>query len=766
MKLRDKRVIDFLDKRIDKFKLDKDKYLNPSISDLRNAITMQNMDMAVSKISSAIKQNKKILIYGDYDSDGICSSTILYLFFKSLGASVDVFIPNRFENGYGISADAIEEIMENFAPELIVTVDLGITAIEEVELLKQEGIDIVITDHHIPLSEIPNSIVVDPKIDPDGKYGFDALCGAGVAFKLVEAMAGREEALKYIDICAIATVGDIVPLIDENRIIAKFGIEKINQGKTLPSIKFLLKRLEIAHLTSGDISYKIVPRLNACGRMDNAIKVFYFLIETNERELEAKFTEMESDNILRLGAIEKGINSIKKELESYDRNEPSVIIKGNFHEGVLGILASRISHEFNKPTIIFTKDENGLLKGSGRSIAEATIDIHKIISSLSSLLVNFGGHKMACGLTIEDTDFDIFKTEFNKKVQEVTKPEDFIVNENKFDIELTEDDLNEVFAEQLEVLEPFGCDNEKPILAIRERKLFVEPVTEKAFKHYKFITPKNNMILSFNGYDTASICKTDSEKLIFLDLNFGYFRNKKSLSIISKGIKILNPNLEGEESKDYLSALYNKYYSIFDFNNVSRYHICENLGNIIVNKLKENIYGTLIVASTQEDLKFLQSLNIDINKYISSLPMKNGQNTILVSPRQIYKLEVCEGYKNIIFIHKYFEEEHLFFSQKFEVFESNEIKASNINILKDREIFAKVYKLVLNFIGIKANDVLELAEKLAQKDKTLSACQILYCLIVFMELNFIEFDDKLNSIIVLKSKKMELFSSKFYNQVR
>ena len=763
MELKDKRIIEFLDKRIEKYNLDKEKFLNPKISDLRDAHLMYNMDKAAKKIEDAIKANKKILIYGDYDSDGICSSTILYLFFKSKGANVDVFIPNRFEQGYGISEDSIEVILSVYQADLIVTVDLGITAVEEVELLKQEGVDIVITDHHIPLDEIPDCVVVDPKLDPDKKYGFDALCGAGVALKLVEAMSNRNTALQFLDICAIATVGDIVPLIDENRVIAKLGIAKINAGKTLPSILFLLKKLDIVKLASTDISFKIVPRLNACGRMDNAIKVFKFLIEANPFELEKKYAEMDNDNTIRLGVIEKGTKEINQKLETYDRSEPSVMIVGDFHEGVLGILASRICHELYKPTIIFTVDEFGMLKGSGRSIADA--DIHQIIASLSHLLVNFGGHKMACGVTLEQEKFDEFKREFNKKLLETTSVNDFIIDDNTYDIELTEDDLTPHFLQELNILEPFGCDNEKPIMAIKERKLRIEPINEKAFKHYKLTTPKNNQILCFNGYNMVDICRSNCEKLIFLDINFSYYKGRQNYSVVSKSIKILSPEFDADTNKAILPALYNKYYSIFDFNEPKNYNFTENPAEIAKNKFDEDMYGTIVVASTNDDLKALQDAGIDVNKYISIYPLKNAQNIILINPKQVYSLESVEGYKNIIFMNRIFDDEHLYFSQKLNVYENAKKSKIDLTISKDRDVFARVYKLVRDFSGLKANDELDFAEKLAFKDRNLSAGQILFCLIVFMELNFIEFDKILNSMTVLQSKKMELSFSKFFNQV-
>lgn len=759
MKLEDKRIIEYIKTKNKDDNFDLDRFLNPSELDFRDAKKLKNIDKAVQKIKQAISEHKKILVYGDYDSDGICASTILYLHFKSLGADVNVYIPNRFENGYGIGVEAIEEIQAYYMPDLIVTVDLGITAIEEVEILKQEGIDIVITDHHIPLAEIPDCIVVDPKLESD--YGFDALCGAGVAMKLVEAMSGRKEANKYLDIASIATVGDIVPLIDENRAIAKLGIDKINRGECLKSISFMLSKLEFEKINSTDISFKIVPRLNACGRMDNAIKVFDFLTETNDKLLEQKYNEIESDNTLRLACIDKGNKIINKSLEKIDRTEPSVLVYGDFHEGIVGILASRVCHEFNKPAIIFAKTEEGTLKGSGRSIE--SIDLHKIISSMADSLVNFGGHKMAVGVEIEEDYFDEFKRILNEKILEETNQSNFLITKASYDIEITENDLNENFYKQLSMLEPFGCENEKPVLALKQNSVIVEPMSEKVFKHYRCFTKNNTPLVSFGFYKYAELAKTNSEKLFIVDFAENVFKGKSKLSFYERSLEIITPDFSGYEEIDYLSSLYNLYYSVMDFNNQDNYHLVDNIEEIIKNKFAESEYGTMVVASSNADLEIVKKLKLE--KYICATPLKNGQNVIVANPKQIYEIAEINGYKNIIFMHKNFDDEHLYFSQKANIYETKNKMLPNLKISKDRNVFASVYKLICNFSALKANDVIDLAQKLSLKSAEISASQILFCIIVFMELNFIEFDETLNQMTILKSKKMELASSKFYHSV-
>ena len=760
MKVLDERILEYIDRKFNDDNFDREKFLNPSLEHLRDANKLKNIDLAVAKIKKAIGERKKILIYGDYDSDGICASTILYLHLKSLGAIVDVFIPNRFENGYGISVDAIEVVLSEYCPDLIVTVDLGITAVEEVEIIKQEGVDIIITDHHLPLAEVPDCIIIDPKYDNE-EYGFDGLCGAGVAYKLVEALSGRETANKYLDILAIATVGDIVPLIDENRVIAKFGIEKINRGDCLESIKFIKEKLEIERLNSTDISFKIVPRLNSSGRMDNALKVFNFLIQSDKRALQECYSEIETDNNLRLATIEKSNKLVDKTLLNTDLGEPSILLRGEFHEGIVGIVASRVVHDYNKPTIIFAKTENGTLKGSGRSTVN--INLHEIISEMADSLINFGGHKMAVGLEIEEDFFDEFKSILNQKILSKSCIEDFLIHEKESDIILTEDDLDGSFSRQLDMLEPFGEANEKPKLCLYQKQMIVEPMGDKTFKHYKCFTKNNNTLIAFNFYNQSLVCKSPFNKKLFVDLGTNIYRGKEQRVCYVKALEIVEPEFLKSANEDFLSAIYNLYYSTFDFNNREKYHVEKDLKKVIKQKFEESAFGTVVVCTCEEDLRIIKELGLE--KFIHYEPYKNAQNVVVVNPRQVYSLDSVRGYKNIIFMHRCFDDEHLYFSQKLDVYESDQKLEKPLTLVGDRAVFADIYKQILAWSSLKANDILDLCNKLTIKDGVNSACQILFSMCVFMELNFIEFDDILSSISVLKSKKAEITSSLFYKKI-
>ena len=382
---------------------------------------------------------------------------------------------------------------------------------------------------------------------------------------------------------------------------------------------------------------------------------------------------------------------------------------------------------------------------------------------MTGMLENFGGHKMAVGLEIQPELFEEFKSIFNQKILEVSSEDDFLIDDSSFDIEITDDDLTLEFYKQLSLLEPFGCDNEKPVLALKANEMNTIPISDKALKHYKCFTKKNNALVGFSFYKQSDVCSSSSQKQFTLELGTNNFKGKTSLSATIKKVNILSANLDGLDESSFMASLYNKYYSIFDFNNTHNYHITSDIKKVITDKFSENKYGTLVVVSSAEDAEIVEQLSLQ--KYYSATPLSNGQNTVLVSPKGVTDLNDVNGYKNIIFLHKCFNEEHLFFSQKLNVFEPEKITNTSFAVSKDRDVLVGAYKLAISFASLKANDVLDLASKLSLKSGELSASQILFSLIVFMELNFIEWDEVLNQMQVLKSKKVELSSSKFYNEV-
>ena len=383
-------------------------FLEPSLNALHDPKLLKGMDEATRRIFQAIEEKQTVLIYGDYDADGICSVSMLYLFLKSKGIEPIAFIPNRHTDGYGLSEETVEYIASTYFPDLVITVDTGISAHDEVEMLKDCGIDVIVTDHHEPPEVLPECVIVDPKCAGQD-YPFNGLCGAGVVFKVIQYMGGLDEALKYVDICAISTIGDIVPLLDENRVLTKFGLDVINSDNPRPSIAYFKRVSKIVKLDSTDISFKLVPRLNASGRMDSAFKGFEFLIGEDESVIAEKYASIEEDNNERLKQSQEIQNEINRQLIGIDLNsEPAIFVKSeNINLGLIGIIASKLCGQYLRPVFVFTADENGNFKASIRSIDG--INVFELLDKHRAELIDVGGHSLAGGLTIAPENYDKLK---------------------------------------------------------------------------------------------------------------------------------------------------------------------------------------------------------------------------------------------------------------------------------------------------------------------------------------------------------------------
>ena len=376
---------------------DVDMYLNGTLDDLRDPFLLKDMDKFVARIKQAKENNEKICIYGDYDVDGITSVTVMKRFLNTLGIDVMFYLPNRLKEGYGINKEALDKI-KNEGVSLVISVDCGITAIDEVEYAKKIGLDICITDHHEVGEIIPDAIaVVNPK-QKDDNYPFKLFAGVGVAFKCIMALSmeynlDKSSYLKYLDIVAIGTIADIVALVDENRIIAKYGIEKLKNTNNI-GLKSLLEILNYKDIDSTFISFMIAPRINACGRMGDAYVAANLFLSDDEKvakELALKLDEM---NIKRQ-SIEKEIfdSSIKRIENSEIKNKNSIVLYDeNWHNGVIGIVASRLVSTYTKPVILLTK-ENGVIRGSGR--APNGFSLYNALNYCKESLIQFGGHELA-----------------------------------------------------------------------------------------------------------------------------------------------------------------------------------------------------------------------------------------------------------------------------------------------------------------------------------------------------------------------------------
>lgn len=519
-------------------------FLNPTRNDFYDPYLMPDMEKAVSRILKALKNNENITIFGDYDADGITSTTILKRFFHDINKECNVYIPNRLKEGYGLNKNAIKKLSED-GTNLIITVDCGITAIEETKYAKELGIDIVITDHHEPGEEIPDAeAVVDCK-RKDNKYPFRELAGCGVAFKLTQALCknldlNENQALKYLDIACVGTISDVVPLVDENRVIVKLGMLLLKQTKNL-GLKQIINNAHFKEFNSMSVAFGITPRINACGRLghqDEALELFTTDNQEKATELAKKMDEYNIQRQLEEKRIyDEAITLLQEETQKNGITNCIVLGHENWNPGVIGIVSSRITEKFYKPSILVCFDKD-IAKGSGRSIEG--FDLHKALMECDKYLTNYGGHSLAAGLSLNTKDFEKFKNMINEYAEKNIKDEDLIPTIN-IDLKLEDSQLNIEDVEELKLLEPFGQSNEEPIFMITNLKV-VSIKTLSDGKHLKLYLKNQNYldVIGFNLGERANELKIGDTIDIVGNLNINEFNNTKKVQMLLKDFKITN----------------------------------------------------------------------------------------------------------------------------------------------------------------------------------------------------------------------------------
>lgn len=483
------------------------KFLNPKRSDFYAPFGMPDMEKAAERILKAIKDKEQIIIYGDYDVDGITSVTVLKSFLEERGIQVNVYIPNRLNEGYGLNKTAMEEIAKQ-GNKLMITVDCGITAVDEVEYAKTFDIETIITDHHEPAEELPKAIAVVDAKRKDNKYECRNLAGVGVVFKLIQALSIKlgldpKEYLKYLDIVCVGTISDIVPLTDENRVIVKLGLKLVEQTKNL-GLKEILQSCGYSKINSTTISFGVAPRINACGRMGHQEEALNLLLSKEENEVKELTQKINEYNKTRQ-EIEKNIynEAVEQiEKEGLDTKNTIVVSGKGWHHGVIGIVSSKITELYFKPSILLC-EEDGECKGSGRSIPG--FDLHEALMECNDTIDKFGGHAMAVGINIKKEKVEEFKEEFEKIAKE--KEVDKIIPILNLDAEIKLDDVNKEMVDSLKELEPFGEANKMPIFAFRNLKIdSIRSLSEG--KHLRLSVKDNKNIINAIGFNMGALADT------------------------------------------------------------------------------------------------------------------------------------------------------------------------------------------------------------------------------------------------------------------
>jgi single-stranded-DNA-specific exonuclease len=441
-------------------------FFNPSLDYLHDPFLMKDMNIAVDRISTAVKKNEKILVYGDYDVDGTTAVALMYSFLKDQYSNVEYYIPDRYKEGYGVSFQGLDFAYQNNC-KVVITLDCGIKAVEKVKYARTKGLDVIICDHHYPGDEIPKALaVLDPK-QPSCSYPYKELSGCGVGFKLIHAYSRVHgipfsKIAHYLDLVAVSIASDIVPLTGENRIMAYFGLKRLNESPRI-GLKEIIRESEVTKaLTIEDVVFKIGPRINAAGRMETGSKAVDLLVSSDTRLATGISKEINSFNIERR-SVDRIITTEAMRMISEDQrtvnSRTTVLYNPLWKKGVIGIVASRLIETYYRPTVILT-ESNGFATGSARSVQG--YDLYQAIEACSDLLESFGGHMYAAGLTMKKENIRPFMERFEKYVTS-TITEDQLVPRIFIDTELSFSEINEDFFKTMSQFQPFGPENMSPI---------------------------------------------------------------------------------------------------------------------------------------------------------------------------------------------------------------------------------------------------------------------------------------------------------------
>ena len=484
-------------------------FFNPSNDQLHDPFIMKNMDIAVDRISKNIQNQKPILIFGDYDVDGTTGASLLYLGLKDLNAIVEYYIPHREKEGYGLSTGGID-YAQSIGADLLITCDCGINAFKPVDDAADQGIDVIITDHHIPDKKLPNAYaVLNPK-QKGCEYPFKGLCGCGVAFKLISALSEQSEidqnlGLNYLDLVALATSADMVPILDENRVLVHCGLDQLEESNS-PGIHQLLVQTGLVgeSLNVGKLVFGLAPKINAAGRMGDANRTVELLTTSDKNRAEELASILVRENKRRQLIQEDIVNdAIRQVYAQVDLENSKVVIVGSkgWHPGVIGIVASRIKDEFSRPAIVIAFDEDGIGKGSARSIPK--LDLYDALAYASKFLEGFGGHPMAAGLTVLEDRFENFKSLFLRNVNKILSDDD-LIPVISIDGEMELKDINPRFMRFLEKLGPFGPGNMRPKFMSRNLQVSGQPRLMGKGEHIRFIVSQNGRNYPAVGFKLSS----------------------------------------------------------------------------------------------------------------------------------------------------------------------------------------------------------------------------------------------------------------------
>ncbi len=710
-----------------------EKFIKPDKKNLYDPFLFTGMKEAVSRIEKAKANGETVVVYGDYDADGISATTIMYRGLVGYGVETYAVVPER-ENGYGLTAGVLERVLEEYCPDLIVTVDCGISAYAEIEELKDLGVDVIVTDHHEIPEQIPDCTVINCKLEG---YPFDGLCGAGVAYKVIRALTG-EAADKYLDLVAVATIADSMPLTDENRILVSEGMKLIKSGRGAKAIRALAEVGGMKESGAQSLAYSIAPRINAAGRMGDAYSALAAFTSDDNFEIKILADKLNAYNIERQTECDELYKSAKALLKNKSPLSRVIILSDeNWKSGIIGIVAAKLMEEYRKPAILFT-EQGTVLHGSARSFGE--INIYKALFSVNDVLEGFGGHSQAAGVTIKKENLATLEERLNDYISKNYGAEIFSgdievdgIITGRFGIEL---------ARELELLEPCGVGNRRPVFALDINEAYASPI-KFGSPHVSFSTPKIDLMY-FNGYDDLSVLNSASEKIVVFEPKISVYNGKESLKGYVKNVfPIVN---DGEAIKQLLfenqlsDGTENKNFEIIDNKKVRE----------IIREAESEIYGTLFVLNDPETAKAFPELE-NMEKQLLK-PYARGNLNVL-----------CFGltsgdygeYERVIFLDKPLYVPYV----NAKTYVNAEISGFDFDKKNaERDELIGIYLKLKNIGGFSS------AKEVCEKANESSAESVIFALKVFEETGLIEKRD--GKYFVVNGKKCDLGSSAIYNRVK
>ena len=498
-------------------------FLNPSLNDLYDPFCFKDMEKGVEKVISALKENERIMIFGDYDVDGITSASLMYLVLTKLGAQVSYYLPNRLVEGYGLSEEGILEA-ERRGAKLIISVDCGINAVKEVDFAKKKGIDCIITDHHEPAETLPDACaIINPKQEGETYKGKE-LSGVGVAFKLAQAIYRKlgqdeKELEDHLDLVALGTAADIVPLLGENRILTRYGLLQVAKTSK-PGLKSLIfiSGLMGKEIGTGQVVFILAPRINAVGRLGDAERAIKLLTTRDERLASEISRVLDEENRKRKNideeTLEQALELIQEEVD-LENDKAIILASAGWHQGVIGIVASRVAERFYRPTVMISIDgEEG--KGSARSIPG--FHLFEALKECEDCLLKYGGHKYAAGLSISAKEIESFKEKFKLVSSRIIKDEDLIPR-LFVDAELELEEIQDELMSALELFAPFGPGNLKPVFVTRGLEL-ADDAYVVGKNHLRLKVKKNGIIMDAIGFNLGDFAKPLAMRGTKIDLAY------------------------------------------------------------------------------------------------------------------------------------------------------------------------------------------------------------------------------------------------------